>query len=97
MLDVGGDMLAGVVKVIMLAAAVTEVALEFAVPVSYTVDVLAGMVGDVLAGVLAGVIISVVSGIDVDALAEVNVNVSAAVVNVGIDIPGPLEKPLLFC
>ena len=55
------DTLVGVEKIIVVAAVVT--ALEFAVPISYFVDVLSDMVVNALIEVLADVIIGFVSRI----------------------------------
>ena len=86
------------VDIIAVAAAV--IALEFVVPKSCAVDILAGMlvglVGDVLADVLAGVTICVVPGIGVAVLTEANANILATITTLEIAVPAPLEKSLCF-
>ena len=88
----------GVSDVEIIVAAAAVIALEFVVPESRAVDVLAGMlvdvVGDALAGVLAGVTICVVPGIGVDVLTEVNTNVLATITIVEIAVPALLIEPL---
>ncbi len=69
--------------------------------VTYTADVLSGVMVEVfideLAGVLAGVMIGVVLGIGVEVLADVNVNVCAAVMTALVEFPMPTTLEEFSC
>ena len=77
--DVPIDTVAGA-DIIVVAAVL--IALEFAVPTSYLVDVLSSMVVNALIDVLAGVLTGIVPGIGAGVLADANGNVFASLMTV---------------
>ena len=67
------------------------IALEIAVSVSYSVDVLADVPVDMLMDVLTSMVLGVLPGIVADVLMYVNVNVFAGAITAEFAMPAPLE------
>ena len=86
-----------VVDVEVIVVATVLIVLNFVVRVSYSVDVLSGVVVDVLvdklAGLSGGATICVVLGIGVEVLAGVNANIFAvAKISLNVSMTGPLAE-----
>ena len=85
----------GLAGVVIIVVTDGVIALEFAVLVPCTVDVLPDVVVDAINDSLTGVMIGVVS---VDVLADVNANVSAAVmIAPKFAMPPPLDESMSGC